>query len=941
MNKPRAEFAATPPHAEPPAPAGFELNGRPVQAVSPRIARLADVLRDELGLTGTKIGCNAGDCGACTVLLDGRQVCACLTPLGQAEGRSVTTVEGLARSGKLNALQTAFHKHGAAQCGICTPGMLVAAADLLARRKRPTAAEVRDALGGVLCRCTGYQKIVEAVLDVAARPRLDAAPAVGAAVGARTAKVDGAAKLDGTERYGADEIPADALWLRAIRSPHHHARFRLGDLAAFVARTPGLLRVLSARDVPSNGFGIYPTIKDQPVLADGEARFRGEAVLALVGTREAVEAFDAFQTEGLPIEYTPLPAILGLDAAMAPDAARVLPDKPGNLLQDGGVRKGDAAAAFAQCAAVAEGHFETGFVEHAYIEPEAGWAVRRGEGGEARLEVHVTTQTPYMDRDELAIVMKLRPDQVRIVPTACGGGFGGKLDMSVHPLIGLAAWLTGRPVACIYTRSESMASTTKRHPSRVHAKFGCDAQGRLIACEVDADFDTGAYASWGPTVATRVPIHASGPYKVPHVRTRGRGFYTHCHPAGAFRGFGVPQGAIAHEAMMDELADKLGIDRLEFRLRNALRAGDATATGQVLEHSAGLGECLEALRPRWEQAKRDTAAFNRGARADGKPLRRGVGIGCMWYGIGNTSLSNPSTMRIGLSARGGLTLYNGATDIGQGSNTIMTQIAADALGLPMGDFRIVMGDTDRTADAGKTSASRQTFVSGKAVELAGLDLRRKLFALAGAPKNEYLDRRYALALEGAALVFRKDGITHRVPLAALPADANGDVLLGEGTFDPPTLPLDEDGQGVPYASYAFAAQIAEVEVDLELGTTRVLAIVAAHDVGRAINPIQVEGQIQGGTVQGLGLALMEEYLPGRTENLHDYLIPSIGDVPQMDCILVEDAEPLGPYGAKGVGEPGLIPTAPAILGAIENATGVRMQRVPVLPHRLRRALLDK
>jgi CO/xanthine dehydrogenase Mo-binding subunit/aerobic-type carbon monoxide dehydrogenase small subunit (CoxS/CutS family) len=903
---------------------GFRLNAKHVRVRATPISRLADVLRDELGLTGTKIGCNAGDCGACTVLLDGHQVCACLTAIGQVAGRDVTTVEGLAVEGALSPLQTAFQKHGAAQCGICTPGMLMAAADLLARNAAPDEAEVRDALGGVLCRCTGYQKIIEAVLDVAANPKLELPPVAEQAVGARVAKVDGVAKLTGTENYGADRIPADALWLRVIRSPHHHARFTLEALSPIVKRTSGLVRILTAKDVPSNGFGIYPHIKDQPVLADGVTRFRGEAVLALIGTRAAVEAFDE---STLPIKYTPLSPVMGLDASMAPGAAQVLPDRPGNLLQDGSVVKGNADAAFEACAAIAEGEFETAFVEHAYIEPEAGWARRVRQRGEDRLEIHVTTQTPYMDRDEMAVVMKLKPSQIRIVPTACGGGFGGKLDMSVHPLVGVAAWLTGKPVACVYTRPESMASTTKRHPSRVYAKFGCDEQGRLLACEVNADFDTGAYASWGPTVATRVPIHATGPYAVPNVRTRGRGFFTHCHPAGAFRGFGVPQGAIAHEAMMDELASLLEIDRLEIRLRNALKAGDATATGQVLEHSAGLGECLEALRPRWERAQRESAAFNKTS----KTLRRGVGIGCMWYGIGNTSLSNPSTMRIGVSKAGEVTLYSGAVDIGQGSNTILTQIAADAVGLPMSQFRLVSGDTDLTADAGKTSASRQTFVSGKAVELAGVELRRKLFATAGAPRDEHLDRSYRLALEGRHIVIRRDGITHRVPLR--------ESILAEGHFDPPTTPSDANGQGTPYASYAFAAQIAEVEVDLELGTTKVLRIVAAHDVGRAINPIQVEGQIQGGTVQGLGLALMEEYLPGRTENLHDYLIPTIGDVPHMDCILIEDAEPLGPYGAKGVGEPGLIPTAPAILGAIENACGVRMLEVPVLPHRLRAALL--
>jgi CO/xanthine dehydrogenase Mo-binding subunit/aerobic-type carbon monoxide dehydrogenase small subunit (CoxS/CutS family) len=912
MNRPRSEFEA--------GTIRFVVNGRTREYSGSPAKRLADVLRDDFGLTGTKIGCNAGDCGACTVLLDGKQVCSCLTPVAQVGGRAVTTVEGLAENATLSGVQRAFHKHGAAQCGICTPGMLMAAADLLSRNGQPSPDQVKDALGGVLCRCTGYQKIIEAVLD-AAQAELPPLPAAGAAVGARAPKVDGVAKLTGEERYGADDIPTDALWLRVVRSPHHHARFELGDLAAFAAAHPGIVRVLTARDVPSNGFGIYPHIKDQPVLADGLVRFRGEAVLALVGTRAAVES--ASDAEA-PIRYTALPPVMGITAAAAPGAPLVQADKPGNILLDGGVKKGDAAAAFAGCAAIAEAEFETGFVEHAYIEPEAGWARRVGE----RLEIHVTTQTPYMDRDEMALVMKLAREQIRILPTACGGGFGGKLDLSVQPLIGVAAWLLDRPVACVYSRPESMASSTKRHPSRISIKSGCDANGKLIAVETQADFDTGAYASWGPTVATRVPIHASGPYFVPHVTARGRAYFTHCHPSGAFRGFGVPQGAIAHEAMMDELADKLGMDRLAFRRLNALKAGDATATGQVLQHSAGLSQCLDALKPHWNAALAACAVYNK---TSGRQ-RRGAGIGCMWYGIGNTSLSNPSTMRIGLSAKGELTLYNGAVDIGQGSNTILTQIAADALGLPMGQFRIVMGDTDLTADAGKTSASRQTFVSGKATELAGRDLRRKLLELLEASADA------TLSLEGSVIKAQDTHGERRYDLSWLPPRHGSDVLRGEGSFDPPTSPQDADGQGVPYATYAFAAQMAVVEVDCDLGTVKVIDIVAAHDVGKAINPVQVEGQIQGGTIQGLGLALMEEYLPGRTENLHDYLIPTIGDIPAMKCILIEDAEPLGPSGAKGVGEPGLIPTAPAILGAIHHATGVRMRQAPVLPHRLRAAL---
>ena len=891
----------------------FTLNGRKVEWCGLPATRLAAALRDDLGLTGTKVGCDAGDCGACTVSLDGRQVCSCLVAMGQVDDRTVDTVEGLAeKGGTLTVLQDSFLAQGAAQCGICTPGMLMAARDLLSRDAQPNRAEVEEALGGVLCRCTGYSKIVEAVL--AARTKVSiVAPSAGGAVGTRIARVDGVVKVTGRDLFGADVMPADALWIRVVRSPHARARFALGDLGPLRAR---LAAVLTAADIPFNGYGIYPDIKDQPVLADGQVRYRGEAVLALVGVRTEVLAI---RDQDVPITWMPEPPLVGIDAAMAVDAPLVQADKPRNLLLDGGVRRGDAATAFGRCAGVAEGTFETSFVEHAYIEPEAGWAQRVGD----RLEIHATTQTPYMDRDEIANVMRLPPEAVRIVPTACGGGFGGKLDLSVQPLIAVAAWKLKRPVALVYTRPESMAASTKRHPARVRAKFGCDAAGKLVACDVTATFDTGAYASWGPTVANRVPVHAMGPYAVPNVRTWGEAFFTNGPPAGAFRGFGVPQAAIAHEAVMDDLADQLGIDRLEFRHRNALRAGDTTATGQRLEHSAGLAQCLEALRPHWRKAHEDVAAFNR---KDG-PKRRGVGIGCMWYGIGNTSMSNPSRMRMGLAADGTLTLYNGALDIGQGSNTIMAQIAADALGLPVAQVALVTGDTDLTADAGKTSASRQTFVSGRAAEAAGQDLRQQILRLA----NSGADARLSLA--GATLTVSDGAEIHTLDLAKV------GPLMGEGVFDPPTTPLDADGQGVPYATYAFAAQIATVEVDTELGTVKVLRIVAAHDVGKAINPTLVEGQIEGGIAQGLGLALMEEYVPGRTENLHDYLIPTVGDVPEIECLLIEDREPLGPSGAKGVGEPGLVPTAPAILGAVHHATGVRAHRVPLLPHRLREAIV--
>jgi CO/xanthine dehydrogenase Mo-binding subunit/aerobic-type carbon monoxide dehydrogenase small subunit (CoxS/CutS family) len=886
------------------------VNGIRRDVAADPFAPLSDTLREGLGLTGTKEGCNAGDCGACTVLMDGAQVCACMVSTAQAEGASITTIE--ADDPLLETLRAAFLARGAAQCGICTPGMLMAALDLLRRDSAPDRGAVEDALGGVLCRCTGYLQIIDAVLD-AARGRVAATPS-GGAVGAGIPRVDGAAKVTGMERYGADAAPADALWLRVVRSPHASARFVLGDLDA-TRDAHGLVAVLSARDVPGlNAFGIMPSVKDQPVFADGVVRHRGEAVLGLLGTRDAVAAV---RDADLPITWDVLPPLQGIDAALASSASQLHAHAPGNVLVRGHLRRGDAQAALSVCAAHAEGRFATAFVEHAYIEPEAGFAEAGG------LTIAACTQAPVMDREETARVLGVPEDTVRIIPTGCGGGFGGKLDVSVQPLLAVAARVTNRPVRMTYTRTESMASSTKRHPARLHARMGADTEGRFTAFALDGDFDTGSYASWGPTVANRVPVHASGPYRVPNVLARTRAVHTNAPPSGAFRGFGVPQAAIATEALVDDLAEALRIDRWEIRRRNALGRGDTTPSGQVLHASAGLPECLDALKPDWDAALARVAAHN----ASAARHRLGAGIACMWYGCGNTALSNPSTMRITLGRDGRLTLFNGAVDIGQGSTTVIGQIAAEALGLPLAALHQVVGDTALTPDAGKTSASRQTFVSGRAAADAAKALRARLLALANAGDGA------ALSLDGPRLTVHDAHTTRVIDLAALDTD-----ITAEARYDPPTVPLDTDGQGVPYATYGFAAQVAIVRVDMQLATVKVEDIIVAQDVGRAVNPLLIAGQIHGGIAQGLGLALMEEFIPGRTENLHDYLIPTAGDMPRIRIHLIEDPEPEGPFGAKGVGEPALVPTAPAILSAIRHATGVRMTQVPVLPHRLHAAM---
>ncbi|MDP7582163.1 MAG: molybdopterin-dependent oxidoreductase [SAR324 cluster bacterium] len=908
----------------------FILNDLPqTLAVNP-LRRFSDVLREDLGLTGTKVGCDAGDCGACTILVDGEQRYACLTAVGQLEGHNARTVEGLAKNGDLTALQQAFLDEGAAQCGICTPGMLMAAQSLLDRTPNPTEAQVLDALGGVLCRCTGYTKIVEAVLKAGQTSSSEPTPSSGSAVGSRMVKVDGKQKVTGEEIYSADYTPEDSLWLRAIRSPHPRAKFTLAQPEKVLKIYPGIIKILTADDVTgNNGFGIYPHIKDQPVLAKDHVRFRGEAVVALIGERENVESVSE---EDLGLTWEPLEAIRGFDAALSGKLEPVQSEIVDNILAEGFLKKNDVEKAFAESFAVAEGVWTTSAVEHGYLEPEAGYATKIGQ----RLEIFVCTQSPYMDQTEVAQFLGIEPGQVRIIPSAVGGGFGGKLDISVQPLVALAAWILGRPVRSIYTRPESMVSTTKRHPVQMSARAGCSKDGKLTAYEYHGDFNTGAYASWGPTVADRVPVHCSGPYFVPNVLSQSRALLTNESPSGAFRGFGTPQAAIANDALLDVLAEKIGMDALEFRIKNALRKGDRTATNQLLENSVGQVECLESLKSRWVKWRKQAEDFNQ----NNKNVKRGVGCGSAWYGCGNTSLSNPSTIRVGINGEGKLTLYNGAMDIGQGTNTIMVQICADALGLPASQFEYVMGDTDLTADAGKTSASRQAFVSGKATQLAGEHLRGQIIQLAEASENATLYLEQNGSVGSGKLIVEDESGEHVIVLADILPQTNGDVLTGEGTFDPPTTTLDENGQGSPYATYGFGAHIAEVEVDTLLGTTKVLRLAAAHDVGKTINPTQVEGQIQGGIAQGLGMALMEEYVQCVSENLHDYLMPTVGDMPEIEIILIEDPEPLGPYGAKGIGEHALIPTAPAILAGIKHATGISIRHVPATPDRVFTALQE-
>ncbi|MBS3779780.1 MAG: molybdopterin-dependent oxidoreductase, partial [Desulfovermiculus sp.] len=581
--------------------------------------------------------------------------------------------------------------------------------------------------------------------------------------------------------------------------------------------------------------------------------------------------------------------------------------------------------ALARSHVVIENTYQTPRLEHSYLEPDAGTGFVDDDGS---LVIYASTQNPHYDHKEIVEMLNVPEDKVRIIQAATGGGFGSKLDLNVQGFIGLALFHLRRPVRYVYSREESFRATAKRHPLTIQIATGADAQGKLLAAKVTITCDTGAYGSYGIAVASRAAVHAVGPYEVDNVLIDSRCVYTNSPFCGAMRGFGAPQAAIAHEGQIDLLAQALNMDPLRIREINALRPGSMTITGQKLEHSVGYLECLEAVRSAYELAQK-------WVRQEEEPGRkRGIGLGGMWYGIGNTGVQNPSTARVEMNLNGGISLYTGCADIGQGSTTVLNQMAAEVFDLSPDKIDMVVADTRQTTSAGATSASRQTYISGNAVKQAAEKLADVLLTEA---VNKLKVPKSSLVFDNGYVAAREDP-EHRIDLAWLARHAHnkGIPLSWTGYFDPETTALDpQTGQGVPYATYAFACQLATLSVDVFTGEVEVHEVVAAHDVGKAIHPENVNGQICGGVAMGLGFALMEEFVPGSTESLKDYYIPTCGDMPRIRPIIVESEEPSGPFGAKGVGEPALIPTAPAILSALDRALG---QRITTLPASLERVL---
>ena len=587
----------------------------------------------------------------------------------------------------------------------------------------------------------------------------------------------------------------DPLTLRVLRSSRHHAEIESIDIAK--AKTiPGVAGVFTAMDIPGkNLMGIIN--KDQPLLADGKVRSMADPV-ALVAARTEDIATKALAAIG--VSYRDLTPVFDIEDALAPDAPKI--HEKGNILFTRRIKKGDADRVFRDCHTIVEKQYKTHAIEHNFIEPDAGVGYVDEDGS---LVIYASTQNPHYDHKEVTGLLGLEDEQVRIIQAATGGGFGSKLDLNIQGFIGLALYHLKRPVRYVYTREESYLATAKRHPFIIHMKTGSDENGKLMAMRMKAYCNTGAYGSYGIAVATRSAVHGTGPYEIKHVDMESSCVYTNQTFSGAMRGFGAPQMAFAHESQMDLLAAKLGMDPLEIRVINGFKKGSITGTGQKLMDSVGFQECLQKVKPYFDQASKDWVT-----KKISPFIKRGIGLGGMWYGIGNTGVQNPSTARIKMDQNGGITLFTGCADIGQGSTTVLTQIAGEILGILPEDIHVVVGDTKFTTNAGATSASRQTYISGNAVK----DATDKLSSVLLTEGSNRLKVSKALLEFNDHRIHISGNVEKSVDFAWLANSIHkkGGSLSWQGYFDPETIPFNpETGQGSPYATYAFACQLALVE----------------------------------------------------------------------------------------------------------------------------------
>lgn len=837
------------------------INGRPYSVKEDM--NLLDFLRDELHVTSLKNGCGEGACGACMVLVNGRSMRACVLTVAKVSGKQIITVDGLSDKEK-EIYAWAFAQSGALQCGFCIPGMIISAKALLDKNPSPTGREVKEAIRGNICRCTGYAKIEKAIRMAAGafRGELQPEPPPRSGIGTSLPRVDAREKVLGTGQYVDDMHVKDMLYGAVLRTKYPRALVRNIDVSA--ARTyPGVEAVLTAEDVPGERYWGF-IIKDWPALvATGEeTRYIGDAIALVAGCSKKIAR------EGLAmikVDYEQLEPVTTTALALHESAPKIHPK--GNLLSTTRITRGNVEKALAGSAYVVSNRYTTPPTEHAFMEPESGLAVPREDGG---ITVYSGSQSVYEDQRGIMSILGLPDERVRIVGKFIGGAFGGKEDLSVQHHAALLALKTRRPVKLTLTRQESILVHPKRHAMELELTTGCDPEGKITAMVARIVADTGAYASLGPPVLQRACTHIGGPYHVPNVDITGLCVYTNNPPAGAFRGFGVPQAAFACEANLDILAGKAGISPWEIRYRNALEPGMTNATGQIADEGTAIKETLLAVRDVYQS-------------------HRYAGIACALKNTG-IGVGLPDISRVKMKVENGrIRVLTSAACVGQGLATVVMQIVCETTGLPAELFEVAAPDTSLTPDAGTTTASRQTLFTGEATRQAALKLKE--------------------ALQKASLAYLESSEYY-------------------GEYYGKTDPLDSGKPNpVSHVAYSYATHVVILD---EQG--KVEKVVAAHDVGRAINPQAIEGQVEGGIAMGLGYALREDFPLKKGVPTAKYgklgLFRST-DMPEMVVILVEkNPSPLA-YGAKGVGEIAVIPVAPAVASAYFRYDGKLRLKLPL------------
>ncbi len=928
----------------------FSVNGKDYSVEAVAGETLSTLLRERLRLTGTKIGCEEAECGACTVLVNGEPMMSCVYPAERAEGKSIITIEGLAdltpspsperREEQLHPLQEAFIEHGAVQCGFCIPGQIMTAYALLKRNPNAASDDIRFALKDTLCRCAGYPSIENAILAAAQSMRtgepvekpthIPDSIHEHKSVGHSHLRPEAVEKVTGGAIY-TDDLKFDGmLYAKAKRAMIPHGFLTKLDVSKAKA-LKGVVAVLTADDVPAeknHGLVIY----DWPVMVGiGErVRYVGDA-LAIVAaeSQEIAEQASAL----IEAEFDLQPVITNPVMARQENVPQI--HEKGNLLKHIKVRKGDMDAGFASADIILEHTFHTQTTDHAFLEPECSIAVPLADG---RMEIYVGSQIPYQDREQVARVMGWEEERVRIVGQLMGGGFGGKEDVMGQIHVAMLADVTRRPVKLLFDRQESLLVHPKRHATQIRVKMGAKKDGRLVAMDTELYGDTGAYASLGEKVMTRATTHSAGPYDIEHVRADCYAMYTNNPPAGAFRGFGVTQSAFAVESMMDKLAETINIDPVELRRMNALHVGSITNTGQELKESVGLMECIDRVDA--EMRKHNPHPFTPVIDSTNPDLVRAWGFASAYKNTGlGGGAPDKSGADVELYADGTFQVRSSSAEMGQGLVTVMRLIVAEEMSVPPEQVSVLVMDTDLAPNGGPTTASRQTFVTGNASRYAAKTLRDEISAVMA---EKYDVRPEQIRYENGIVHVNGHSMTYAEVYNEMTALGQQPRVRYEYEA-PKTQPLGTGGD--MHFAFSFGVQAAEVEVNKRTGEVNVLKVISANDVGMAVNPLGLQGQVEGGVMMGLGNCLTEDFIVENgnvvTDHLARYRVPGIMLTPEITSIIVEHPVAAGPYGAKGVGEISSIPTTPAITNAIYNAVGVRVDKLPVDQELIARELWER